>query len=127
MRKVEGGGKKKDKDGDGEVDPLHVGEGVLVAKVEEDVGAEDGRDDGADAVEGLGDVDANLGESRRAAYCTPLAIGPLHLHIRAGRDEGHTGDEGVGGRLEGAEAIADDEDASAEAAEALGLEGRDGK
>ena len=36
-----------------------------------------------------------------------------------------TGDEGVGGRLERAKAVADDEDTGAEAAEALGLDAGD--
>lgn len=58
----------QDKDGDGEVHPLHVSKGLFVAKVEEDIGAEDWCNHGSDAVEGLGDVDSNLGVTRRAAH-----------------------------------------------------------
>lgn len=98
-------GQDEDEDGDGEVDPLDVLQGGLVVKGEEDVGAQDGGDDGADGVEGLGDVDADLG----------VLGGPAD------------GDVGVGGRLEGAQAVADDEDAGAEAAEALCDDGGDGE
>lgn len=38
----------------------------------------------------------------------------------------HTGDEGVGGSLQRAKAVADDEDGSAEAAKGLGLDARNG-
>lgn len=71
MDKVKGHGQEKHKDGDGEVNPLYVVERALVGELEEDVGAEDGRDDGADAIEGLRDVDADLRVARRAAHWTP--------------------------------------------------------
>lgn len=60
-------GEAPDKDGDGDVDPLDVLHGALAGEVEEDVGAHDGGDDGADAVEGLSDIDADLRVLGRAA------------------------------------------------------------
>jgi hypothetical protein len=39
---------------------LYILESLLVAKVEKDIRAKDGGDDGADAVESLGDVDSDL-------------------------------------------------------------------
>lgn len=59
--------KEQDKDGNGSVDPLHVGERLLITKVEEDVGAENRGDDGSNAVEGLRQVDSDLGIFRRTA------------------------------------------------------------
>lgn len=93
-----------DKDSDGEVDPLHVRKGGLVVEVEEDIRAHEGGDDGADTVEGLGQVDAHLGVTRRTA----------HRDVR------------VGGSLESAKAIADDEDGGAEATKGLVDDARDG-
>lgn len=98
-------GEEQHEDGDREVDPLDVGQGAGVVKGEEDVGAEHGRDDGADAVEGLAQVDADLGVLGRSA----------------------DGDVRVGRRLERAQAVADDEDADAEAGKAGLFDGRDGQ
>jgi hypothetical protein len=44
---------QKHEDDDGQVHPLHVLKGTLVAKVEEDVGAENRGNDGSNAVESL--------------------------------------------------------------------------
>lgn len=52
---------EEDEDADGHVHPLHVLEGHLVIEVEEHVRAQNGRDDGAYSIEGLGDVDTDLG------------------------------------------------------------------
>lgn len=92
----EDGGEQEDEDADGEVDPLHALERVdVVARVlEEDVGAQHGADDGADGLDGLGQVDAQLRVLGRA-------------------DDGH---EGVRGRLQRAQARADDDRGAAEAA-----------
>lgn len=59
--------KEQDKDGNGSVDPLHVVERLLITKVEEDVGTENRGDDGSNAVEGLRQVDSDLGISGRTA------------------------------------------------------------
>jgi hypothetical protein len=93
-----------DKDSDGEVNPLNIGQGRLVVKVEEDVRAHERCDDGADAIEGLGQVDAHFGVARGAAHS----------------------DVWVSGGLKSAEAIADDEDGGTEAAEGLVDDARDG-
>jgi hypothetical protein len=75
-REVEDHGEEEDEAGYGEVDPLHVAEGSGVfACVQEDyVGAEDGGDDGADAVEGLGEVDTEFGVARRTTDWTICQI-----------------------------------------------------
>lgn len=72
----------EDEDGNGEVDPLHVLQSGFVVKGEEDVGAQDGGNHGADCIEGLGNVDsdfrvlrrpANYGqEQRHVSNCTTL-------------------------------------------------------
>lgn len=64
--------KQENKDGDGEVDPLYAFKGIHAVRGirEEDVGAEDGTDDGAYCVEALGDVDADFSEVGWAADCT---------------------------------------------------------
>lgn len=59
----------EDEDPDGKVDPLHAPQGrdAVVCRREERVGAEDGADNGADRVEGLGKVDTDFGVARWAA------------------------------------------------------------
>lgn len=56
----EHGCQEKDKDDNGQVNPLYVLESLLIAEVEEDVRAKDGGNDGTDSIEGLGDVDSDL-------------------------------------------------------------------
>lgn len=62
-------GEDEDEDGDGQVHPLHVAQRLGVVEGEEDVRAQHGRHDGADAVEGLRDVDTDFRVSRRSAHC----------------------------------------------------------
>lgn len=47
---------------------MYVGERRVVTEFEEDIGAQDGGDDGADTVEGLRQVDSDLGIFRWAAH-----------------------------------------------------------
>lgn len=96
-------GKDVDKDGDGQVHPLHVLEGEVIVETEEDVRSEHGGYNGTNTVESLGKVDADFRVLGRAAYS----------------------DVRVGGRLERAQTVADDEDANTEAGEGLGLDARD--
>jgi hypothetical protein len=105
VAEIEDAGQQEDEARDGQVHPLHVLQGAVVVEGEEDVRPQHGRDDGADAVEGLRDVDAHLGELWRAA----------------------DGDVRVRRRLEAAEPVPYDEDARAEPAEGFGLDGRDGE
>lgn len=71
-------GKQEHEYGDGKIDPLHIFQCTLVTKGEEDIGAQDGGNDGADAVEGLGNIDSYLGVSWRTAHCrtTKLDLTP---------------------------------------------------
>lgn len=59
-RKEEEEGEEEHEDRNSEVDPLDVLDGALIAKVEENVGTEDGGDNTADTIEGLRNVDADL-------------------------------------------------------------------
>lgn len=63
IREEEHGGETEDEDADGEVDPLHALQcsDIVGGLGEEDVGSEHGADDGADGVEGLGEVDTDFG------------------------------------------------------------------
>lgn len=70
VRDEEDEGEDEHKDRDREVDPLHVLQRLYVVEVEEDVGAQDGGHDRADAIEGLGDVDSDFGILGRAADCS---------------------------------------------------------
>ncbi len=67
----------EDEDPDGQVDPLHALQGldVVVCRCEEDVGAQDGADNGADRVEGLGKVDADFGVAGWAADWGGVRVG----------------------------------------------------
>lgn len=58
----EDAGEDEDEDSDGEVDPLHALEGrdVVGGGGEEGVRAQDGANDRADCVEGLGEVDSDF-------------------------------------------------------------------
>ena len=61
----------QNKDSDGKVNPLHVGQGRFVVEVvEKDIGTEHRGDDCADTVEGLRNVDANFRVSRRTTDYT---------------------------------------------------------
>lgn len=95
-RKVEDERQDEDEDGDGEIGPLDVLQaGIrIVDGIEEDVGAQDRRDDGPDPVERLRDIDPDLAVLGRTA----------DGQIRVCR------------RLERAQAVARDEDGDAEAA-----------
>lgn len=57
---VEDKGQHEYETGDREVDPLYVLQGLLVREGEEDIGTEDGGDNGTDAVKRLGGVDSDL-------------------------------------------------------------------
>lgn len=96
-REEEDDGEEEDKDGDAEINPLDGREGFAAWRAdifEDDVGGQHGRDDGADGLEGLGEVESHFAVFR----------GPAR------------GDEGVRRGLEGGEAGADDEHGAAEAA-----------
>lgn len=69
-------GEDENEDRDREVDPLHVLQRLCVVEVEEDVGAQDGGHDRADAIEGLGDVDSDFGILGRAADCNEFKSAP---------------------------------------------------
>lgn len=105
IRQVKDTSQKEHKDGDRSIHPLDILQRPLIVEGEEDIGSQHGRDHGADAVEGLREVDAGFGELGGSAH----------------------GDVGVGCCLEGAETVADDEDAGAEAAEGVGEDGGDGQ
>lgn len=100
---VKDDGEDEDEDGDGRVYPLDVLKGDFLIEDEKDIRAEDGGNDGADAIEGLSDVDSDFG----------VAGWPAH------------GDIGVSGRLERAQAVANDKDADAEPGEGVGFDARD--
>lgn len=111
---------------------MHVLQRLDVVEVEEDVGAQDGGHDRADAIEGLGDVDSDFGVLGRSADCSE----PRSAHLAyTDRDwcwdaKDHvepTGDIRVGSCLERAQAVADDEDADAKAGEGAVQDGRDGE
>lgn len=63
IRKEENNRKTKDKDPNGEVNPLHALQGryIILGLGEESIRAEYGPDNGADGVESLGEVDADFG------------------------------------------------------------------
>jgi hypothetical protein len=69
IRKEENNRKTKDKDTDGEVNPLHTLQGCYIVRrlCEESIGTENGADNCADGVEGLGEVDADFGVTRWTA------------------------------------------------------------
>ena len=90
-------GEEEDKGRDAEINPLDGGEGFAARRAnvfEDDVGGQHGRDDGADGLEGLGEVEPHF-----AVFGGPAG-----------------GDERVGGGFERGEAGADDEHGAAEAA-----------
>lgn len=132
VRDEEDEGEDENEDRDREVDPLHVLQRLHVVEVEEDVGAQDGGHDRADAIEGLGDVDSNFGVLGRAADCSESRSAHLAHADRSWwwdyRDNVEpTGDVRVGSCLERTQAVADDEDADAEAGEGAVQDGRDGQ
>ena len=92
-------GEREAKASNGKVNPLHILQRLLALPYadKDDIGAEDWSDDSADSIEGLGNVDSELRISRRST----------------------DGNVGVGGGLERAEPIANNEDGSAKAAKAL--------
>ena len=69
-REVEDNGKKEYEACNCQIHPLDILEcaGVIGGFQEENVGAENGSDDGADTVEGLGDVDAEFCIPRRSTH-----------------------------------------------------------
>lgn len=134
VRDEEDEGKDEHEDRDREVDPLHVLQRLYVVEVEEDVGAQDGGHDRADAIEGLGDVDSDFGVLGRAADCDERrsALNPrlrwcIPPEVNVMDQVGPTGDVRVGSCLERTQAVADDEDADAEAGEGAVQDGRDGQ
>ena len=81
--------------------------------LEEDVGAEDGRDDGSGGLDGLCDVDPELCIPWGASDCKDAVSKPSEV----GKDE-QTGHVRISCRLQRAEAASDDERGTAEAAKA---------
>ena len=92
-------GEREAKASNGKVNPLHILQRLLALPHadKDDIGAEDWSNNSADSIERLGNVDSELGISRRST----------------------DGDVGVGGSLERTESIANNEDGSAKAAKAL--------
>lgn len=64
IRVQENDGQDEDEEGDGEVHVLDVGEVIVINILEEDVGGEDGADDGSDTVQSLRDVETDFGVLR---------------------------------------------------------------
>ena len=93
-RKEEDHGQEKDKGGDAKVRPLNVGKIFRVSVSEEDSRRQKGRHDRADGLEGLGELQTELGQSW-GTTC---------------------GDEGIGRSLESRKTGADDEKRAAKAA-----------
>lgn len=62
-------GEQENEDPDGEVDPLHALQGcyIVLCLGEEDIRAQNGADDCADCIEGLGKVDSDLRIAGRTA------------------------------------------------------------
>lgn len=71
----------EDKATDGEVDPLHALQGGhgIVRLGEEDIRAQDGTDDRADGIEGLGEVDADFRVAGWTADWQRSDIYSIHL------------------------------------------------
>lgn len=86
VRDEENEGKDEDEDRDGEVDPLHILQRLCVVEVKKDIRPQDGSHDRADAIEGLGEVDSDLGILGRATNCNEIgsALGPLLLATGGG-------------------------------------------
>lgn len=83
---------------------MHVLERLGVVEVKEDIRPQDGSHDRADAIEGLGDVDSDLGVLGWTADCNKFSSA-FHLHIwwpviSAEEDIEPTGDVRVGSCLE---------------------------
>lgn len=66
-RQEEGNPEDEDEDGDGNIDPLDIPQRIFITKGEEHIRTQDGGDHGADAIEGLRDVDSELGVLGRPA------------------------------------------------------------
>ena len=94
-REEKDNGQKENEGCDAEVGPLHADQLGGVCFLEEDTGGEEGGHYGADGLEGLGELETELGEAWGTAGC----------------------DERVRGCFEGGEAAADDEEGAAKASE----------
>ena len=66
-REEEDDSEEEDEAGDAEVGPLHVAEVGIADFLEEDAGREERGDDRADCLEGLGELETELGQSGRTA------------------------------------------------------------
>lgn len=104
---------------------------TLVAEVEEDVGTKNGSNHCADTVESLGNVDSDLRVLRwaadwgRSCQWGWTERGRLTI-IELDDIASHTCDERIGGSLQRAKTIADDEDGGTKSSKRLGLDAGDG-
>jgi len=114
---------EEDEDADGHVHPLHVLDGGLVVEGEEHVGAQHGRDHGADSIEGLGDVDTDLGVLWGTTHYKEeeqLSVEFISFHSHSWRFIGAlilTGNIRVSSSLERAQAATNNSDGNDEACE----------
>jgi hypothetical protein len=88
IRKEENNRKTKDKDSNGEVNPLHALQGRYIIRGlgEESIRAEYGTDNGADGVEGLGEVDTDFGVAGRTADWRVLVNMMVYLGVSGFED-----------------------------------------